>query len=86
MKPPVKIETNLVRRHDGYYQIGVSFDGGPWVWSVLKARRRDVAAKNAPEAIAHIMVDRAKMLEQQASDLQTKAAFLRDCARIQGVM
>ncbi len=86
MKPPVHVQSELSRNHDGSYRAGACFDRGSWVWAKLQARRRDVAAKQLPEAVAHLMVERAKLLEQQASDLMTKAAFLRDCARMKGVM
>ncbi len=86
-KPPVHVNSTVERSPvDGSYRAGASFDFGSWVWLQLSARRRDKAKEQAPEAIAQLMVNHAKLLEEQAQELLTKAAFLRDCARVKGVL
>lgn len=83
---PVKIETQLRRLPSGNYEIGARFDDHSWVWGKLTARRRDVAERRSTEALALLMKNHAETLEAWAEDLMTKASFLRDCARLKGVL
>lgn len=85
-KPPVHVNSEVRRSQRGHYEVGVSFDRAPWLWSKLTARRLDKAREQSGEAVAHLMVNHAKALEEQAQDLLTKARFLRDCARFKGVI
>lgn len=85
-KPPVYVQSRVERRPSGEYWAGACFDRGSWFWRKLAARRADKANEQGPEAVAQLMVYHAKLLEEQAQELLKKAAFLRDCARFQGVI
>ena len=85
-RAPVRVDSSVQRRPGGSYEVGAGFDGGSWHWRNLKARRKDAAAREASEGVAHLMKEHAERLEAQAQELLTKAAFLRDCARVKGVI
>lgn len=69
------LHTTIQRRPDGSYWVGVQAgEFTSWVWERIRARRKDTAVKQAPEAIA-------SLLYGLASDRATKAEDLAAAAR-----
>lgn len=72
------VHTQVRRRPNGYYEVGVAVGGSfpMWRWVQLAARRKDAAAQQAPAVIGQLLGEYAQELLDQARELNRQAARL----------
>ena len=76
-----KTRSQVRRRENGFWETGVTVAGLSWVWADLPAKRKDVAARLAPDAHARLMEKQAAQIEEAAYKLVGKANRLREEAK-----